>query len=836
MDSYKLPSLESELTKTTPRPSTGRRPGFSLFRPGLQFKLLQIVIGVSLIGVLVSSLLVLTLQRQQLIDSSEAATTRLSNAIEASLGHAMLVNDWTHINQMVQDVVVEENVERIRIIDAQGNVHVSSQPAELGERLDRAEPECQFCHAEGYTPNSKTAIVTSEAGEEALVNVNLIPNQPQCAECHDPRSEVLGLLVIEAPLTDLRDQLAAGLSRLVLSALASFLLLVGLMVLALRRYVIQPVDELAKGVAEITGGNLDYQVPVTSQDELGELATSFDTMRQQLKISRAKMQRRNRELSVLNEVALAAGQSLDLQQVLDLALGTVVDKLEIQAGAITLLEETGRFAMHASRGLSESQCQEIERRRQQPTADISQQVFETGEAVFVEDMAADSRFEGMWDSLRGSSFVSVPLTSKGEVVGTMALTSFPGQPLTKRAVQVLEVVGREIGMAIDNALLLAETSRREQEAVALYQLGRQVSGSLELKRVLNAVADGARQLLAADVGVVGLVDEPSKEVLVKATSGTPAEALKDLSIPIRKGTPGSALASGQPLIVERCQSDLMVLRGVDPSNDKDGASFLAVPLERGGHLAGLVGVMTQQYRRFSNEDVRRLTRLAHHVVVAIENAQLYQQVSHLVVLEERDRLARELHDYLAQALGYLNLKISITGDLMAGAQFDQAQTSLLELKQIAREAYTDVRETIFSLRTAASSGLGLLPTLREYLAEYQLHYGVAASLVADKSSVRFSPEVDTQVLRIIQEALTNVRKHARASHTWVRFDRNDGQVRITIEDDGQGFDPVQVAGEGRRYFGLQIMRERAESVGGSLEFDSRPGKGTRVVIQVPSIS
>jgi nitrate/nitrite-specific signal transduction histidine kinase len=798
---------------------------------------LQIVIGVSLIGVLVSSLLVLTLQRQQLIDSSEAATTRLSNAIEASLAHAMLINDWTHINRMVQDVAVEENVERIRIIDAHGKVHVSSQPAELGERLDRTEPECQFCHAEGYTPDSKTAIVTSTADEEALVNVNLILNQPECTECHDPRSEVLGLLVIETPLTDLRDQLAAGLWRLVLSALTSFLLLVGLMVLALRKYVIQPVGELAKGVAEITGGNLDYQVSVASQDELGDLATSFDTMRQQLKISHAKMQRRNRELSVLNEVALAAGQSLDLQEILDLALGTVVDRLEMQTGVITLLdEETGCFRLHASRGLSESQCQEIERRRQQPTVDISQQVFETGETLFVPDMAADSRFEGMWDSLRGSSFVSVPLTSKGEVVGTMALASFPGKPLTEWAVRVLEVVGREIGIAIDNALLLAETSRREQEAVALYQLGTQVSGSLELKRVLDAVADGARQLLAADVGVVGLVDEPSREVLVKATTGTPAEALIGLGIPIQEGTFGSCLASGQPLVVERCHSDLMVFRGVDPDDGKDDASFLAVPLERGGHLAGLVGVMTQQHRRFSKDDVRRLTRLAHHVVVAIENAQLYQQVSHLVVLEERDRLARELHDYLAQALGYLNLKISITGDLLAGAQLDQAQTSLLELKQIAREAYTDVRETIFSLRTAASSGLGLLPTLREYLAEYQLHYGVDARLVADKGSVKFSPEVDTQVLRIIQEALTNVRKHARASHAWVRIERNDGQVRIIVEDDGQGFDPIQVAGEGQRSFGLQIMRERAESVGGSLEFDSRPGKGTRVVIQVPLMS
>ncbi len=832
MDFSKLPS--PKLIPHTPRLSSEPHSGFSLFKPGLSFRLLLIVVGVSLIGMLVSSLLVLTLQRQQLIDSSEAATTRLSNAIEASLGHAMLTNDWALVNQMIQDVVVDENVERIRIIDALGKVRVSSIPAEMGTLLDRTEPACQFCHAEGYEPQIKTAILSSASGEDALVNVNLIHNRSQCESCHDPQSQILGILVIEAPLADLQDQLTAGLWRIALSALASFLLLVGLMILALRTYVIQPVGELARGVAEITNGNLDYQVTTTSHDELGELANSFDAMRQELKSSHAKMQRRNQELSVLNEVALAAGQSLDLQEILDLALGTVVNRLGMQTGAITLLDaETGRFMLRASRGLTQTQCQHIESRREHPDEDISRQVFQAGKAIFVADMQADSRFEGIWDDLRGCSFTMVPLKSKGEIVGTMALATHPGQPLTERTVEVLEIVGREIGMAIDNALLLEETSRREQEATDLYRLGTQVSGSLELSKVLDAVAEGARQLLGADIGMVGLVDQTKSEVSVKAIAGTRTQALRKLSIPITDERLGSAIASGQPIIFEEWQPDRLIRSADDLSVTEGVVSFLAVPLQRGNRLVGLVGVMTRQHRRFAQDDSRLLLRLAHHVVVAIENAQLYQQVGHLVILEERDRLARELHDYLAQALGYLNLKISITGDLLSHAQIDQAQNSLLELKQIAGETYTDVREAIFSLRTAASSGLGLLPTLQEYLAEYRLHYGVDARLVADKELAQFSPEVDIQVLRIIQEALTNVRKHAQAHNAWVRFEGNNGQVRITVEDDGQGFDPAQVKGEGRRYFGLQIMRERAESVGGNLEFDSQPDKGTRVVIQVP---
>ena len=156
------------------------------------------------------------------------------------------------------------------------------------------------------------------------------------------------------------------------------------------------------------------------------------------------------------------------------------------------------------------------------------------------------------------------------------------------------------------------------------------------------------------------------------------------------------------------------------------------------------------------------------------------------------------------------------------------------MKEIAKETYTDVREAIFGLRTAISSGLGFLPILREYLAEYRTHYGLDARLVVDNESLpRFPTDVRVQVIRIIQEALTNVRKHARASNAWVRFEQDGDWARISVEDDGQGFDPAQVTGEGRRYFGLQIMRERAESVGGDLELNSRPGKGTRVVIRVP---
>jgi nitrate/nitrite-specific signal transduction histidine kinase len=835
MDVTRLAVPESTICE--PKCGSEAGTGFLLFKPGLSFKLLFLVVSVSLIGVLAATIFLFDFQRRQLIDNAQSATMALSNTIEANLHHAMLTDDWTMASDVVQAVAAEGTLDTVRILDTQGVVGVSSRPNEVGERFDQTEPACQFCHTGSAPPSNKTIVFTSDAGHQVLLNVNLIQNQLECQACHSPENQILGLLMIETPLTALHDQLTAGFRRTILLAMATFALLVGLMVPALRRHVIRPLDELSKGVAEISAGNLDYRVQAANHDELGELAESFDAMRQQLKTSHAEMTLREQELAILNEVGQAATQLLDVQEIMDFALDTVVNKLGMAAGLIYLLDEaTGRYTLRASHGVSKAQIEEIDQRRRSGW-DITQEVAETGKEVFVADMASDVRFYGVWDNLQGRSYVKLPMMSKGTVVGVIGLITPIGHSVTQRAVEFLKAVGREIGIAIDNAMLLADTRWREQQAMTLYELGTRISASLALGEVLDAVAEAARELLAADIGLVGLLDEERQEVLIKAAAGIGADALKGMRIPVDGQAPGTILVEGRPIMAEVDDPDRPILHDGDLIAEEGIISFLAVPLQRGERFLGLVEVMTRQRRRFLQRDAQLLMRLVHHVVVAIENAQLYRQLRYLAALEERDRLAREMHDHLAQALGYLNVKASITDGLLSRGQIGQAQESLLELKNVTKVVYTDVREAIFNLRTAVSSRIGLLPTLQDYLAEYRAHYGVDACLVnRDEDSAVFSPEVASQLLRIVQEALTNVRKHAGASRAWVRCQQDGDQVCISIEDDGQGFDPAQVTEEGGQCFGLQIMRERAESVGGSLELDSRPGQGTRVVIRIPLTS
>jgi len=361
-----------------------------------------------------------------------------------------------------------------------------------------------------------------------------------------------------------------------------------------------------------------------------------------------------------------------------------------------------------------------------------------------------------------------------------------------------------------------------------------ISQPLELKEMLDIGLRKALELTGLEVGAVFLVDERAKELTLVAHRGVSQRIVQDLEgLKFGEGLAGRAARSGEPIFVENLSEDSRLTSTVI----KDGGfRFSAtVPLKCKGRMLGIMNLTTKSRRPFTSQEVTLLTAIGQQIGVAIENARLYQQVRNLATLEEQGRLARELHDNLSQTLGYLNLKASITGDLLSSGQINQAQASLLELKQIARETYTDVREGIFNLRATASSlESGFLPALREYLAEYRAHYGVDARLVVDNEPLPgFPADVRIQLLRIIQEALTNVRKHAGASKAWVRFEQDGGRVRISVEDDGQGFDPAQVMEEGQRYFGLQIMHERAESVGGDLVLDSRPGQGTRVVIWVP---
>jgi signal transduction histidine kinase len=230
-------------------------------------------------------------------------------------------------------------------------------------------------------------------------------------------------------------------------------------------------------------------------------------------------------------------------------------------------------------------------------------------------------------------------------------------------------------------------------------------------------------------------------------------------------------------------------------------------------------------------------QLSHDFNIMVERLREHEEkLKGLATLEERERLAQELHDHLAQSIALLHLKLSEAESDFTSEESKKPPETLKDMRKIVDSAYGDVRQAIFGLRTMVSKELGFVPTLTEYLHEFSEMRKMPVDLkIHNPEAIRFSPQVEIQIIRIIHEALTNVFKHAHASKSTVQFERNGDFGILTVEDNGNGF-VVEEGIEKRLHFGLQTMRERAEGVGGKLIIQSAPGKGTKVMVYVPILS
>jgi signal transduction histidine kinase len=237
---------------------------------------------------------------------------------------------------------------------------------------------------------------------------------------------------------------------------------------------------------------------------------------------------------------------------------------------------------------------------------------------------------------------------------------------------------------------------------------------------------------------------------------------------------------------------------------------------------------------FRGLQVGRLLRLRDVTEQKRTQAQILEQQRALSMLHEREQLARELHDNLGQVFAFVNLQGQTIHRLLSRGDLSTADEYVSRLLEVAREADVDIRESIIGLRATISEN-GLLPTLTQYLARYEKNYGIQTQLEGSELFIdgAFEPLVEVQLVRILQEALTNVCKHANARCVRIAFALEDGWARVSVHDDGRGFDPEASFAGMEEHVGLRVMRERAEEVGGSLSLQSASGHGTELIVRVP---
>jgi signal transduction histidine kinase len=378
----------------------------------------------------------------------------------------------------------------------------------------------------------------------------------------------------------------------------------------------------------------------------------------------------------------------------------------------------------------------------------------------------------------------------------------------------------------------ARLELQNRELLALHAAALDIYGELDLEAVLQKVVDQARSLVESRYGALSVIDEHQR-IASFVTSGVSAEERTRIGTPPEgHGLLAVVLREGQRLRLADLGRDPRAV-GFPPNHPPMG-SLLAVPILCTSPFRGNLYLAEKlDAQEFSPADEETLVRFATKAAISIDHAHLHQRLNQLAVTEERLRIAHEMHDGLAQVLAAVNARAQAVREHLRTGRGEEASRHLEQLAATARELYADVRESITGLRGAAAPDWRLTTALEQYAVTWENQSGIACELHLDRE-VRLAPATEFQLLRIAQEALTNVRKHAAAGRAEVKLERLDGSVVLTVADDGTGFDPAGLGRSEMPHFGLATMRERAENIGAGIRVGAAARGGTEVVVEVAS--
>jgi signal transduction histidine kinase len=415
-----------------------------------------------------------------------------------------------------------------------------------------------------------------------------------------------------------------------------------------------------------------------------------------------------------------------------------------------------------------------------------------------------------------------------------------------KALDVFEAIRRRQMQALQ-----AERDRAQREAIetqilarqsaenwtsALVNISRRIAELEHVDDILTCIGDNIHQLLKTDFVGIAIFNEQRAGLELKCYSSDGKTHMVgnttwNVTNPLVLGVVRSATAYRS-----LGKEPLEALQGMCFFTNETAQTTAIVPLKLENTTIGALWVARFEQSPFSETDVIWLDSMADQVIIAIQHGLMTSQLQSLSIVEERARIAREMHDGLAQVLGYLNLQVQTLGTLLRQGKTAKLQEELLQMRQAIQTAHADVRENILSLRTTLAEEKGLEAAVREYLTEFDIQTGIATTYsyrVGDQ--LNLSSVAEVQLVCILQEALTNVRKHARASQVDVaiwRARKGEAEyIYMQIADNGTGF---SMAGS-KRSFGLQTMHERAESVHGELVIQSGPGHGTTIECSLPCL-
>lgn len=374
----------------------------------------------------------------------------------------------------------------------------------------------------------------------------------------------------------------------------------------------------------------------------------------------------------------------------------------------------------------------------------------------------------------------------------------------------------------------------QQRLAALYEVSALVAKAQSLDDLAQAFVKSVRQIADADAVVLRWTDDSARRYLLLASDGLPA-AIAGAEQCLMSDTCfcGQAQHQDGPQVMQfhRHPPSMPPMEGHKACDQLGYASLLSVPVRAQQRLLGEIDLFYRIKQVQDDDQYALLDTLAGHLAAAMESLRSAALEREAAVSQERAFLARELHDSIAQSLAFMKIQLQLLRSALQSGKEEKIDKVVGELDAGVKESLADVRELLLHFRTRTQEQ-DIEPALRSTVQKFELQSGLTVDLVFQEHGQPLDPDVQIQVLHIVQEALSNVRKHAHASRVRVVVDSLP-RWRFVIADDGRGYDSTVVAEDGQTHIGQQIMRERAAAIGGRLLVVTHPGDGVRVTLELP---
>lgn len=546
-----------------------------------------------------------------------------------------------------------------------------------------------------------------------------------------------------------------------------------------------------------------------------------------------EVQARTSEITALYRADEVLHRSLVLDDVLNALLEVAVDLLGVDGAALQLWEpEASRPRLLTAGGAQDWALASVVANIMAEGRDrfVDRGRRRAAELIAISDTAGNPLASQERTAAIGiRAIIETGILVGDEVFGLLAGYQFQPHEFSDSARRIFEAVARRAALAIENARLYESARARTEQLAALYRADEDLHRSLRLEDVFEALLQSITDSLHLDTAIL-LTWDP----------GVPRPSVR-LSRPIGEDHHAAVLdiltAAGREAFLDHLGHERVEVINRDDgvaSPERQNLARLAAgtllqfSLRTNGSGFAYVGGVSFKRRQFSAEEQRLFAALVRRAEVAVENARLYEQAQSLAAIEERQRLARELHDSVSQALYGVALGAR-TARTLLDRDPEQAREPVDYVLSLAEAGLAEMRALIFELRPESLAQEGLIAAIEKQVASTRARYGVDVhAILAAEPDVPLP--VKEALYRVAQEALHNVVKHARATRVEVFLGLADGVVVLDLRDDGRGFD---ANGEFPGHLGLKSMRERVDVIGGSFVLESERGRGTHLRVEIP---